>query len=155
MPEKTRHFVATVYLINDNAVALHNHKKYSVWLPPGGHIESKELPHEAARRETIEETGITPQFLSEQEYDGERIANVPEPQLVQVQNVDISDGNIYHQHVDNIFFAHSPTRNIKPEQGEAQEEEWEWFSYQELSNDNRIEKTVAEISQRAINSIQS
>lgn len=153
MPEETRHFVATVYLVNNNAIALHNHKKYRTWLPPGGHIETKELPHEAAKRETREETGITPQFLSKQTYAQQRIANVPEPQLVQVQNVDISDGNVYHQHVDHIFFAHSPTRNINPEQGEVKPKNWNWFSRKELSDDSRVEESVAKVSRRAIDSV--
>lgn len=34
------------------------HKKLNVWLCPGGHLELNELPHQAAEREFLEETGI-------------------------------------------------------------------------------------------------
>ena len=42
---------ATVYVINDGKVLLHQHKKYKTWFPLGGHIEEDEFPHEAAIRE--------------------------------------------------------------------------------------------------------
>ena len=42
---------ATVYVINDGKVLLHQHKKYNTWFPLGGHIEENEFPHEAAIRE--------------------------------------------------------------------------------------------------------
>ncbi len=35
-----------------------HHKLIGAWLPPGGHLEPFELPHEAAVREAYEETGI-------------------------------------------------------------------------------------------------
>ena len=49
---------ATVYVINDGKVLLHQHKKYNTWFPLGGHIEENEFPHEAAIREVKEELGI-------------------------------------------------------------------------------------------------
>lgn len=35
------------------------HRKLNVWLAPGGHLESNELPHLGAQREVFEETGVT------------------------------------------------------------------------------------------------
>lgn len=35
------------------------HGKLGFWLPPGGHLEADELPHDAAVREVLEETGVT------------------------------------------------------------------------------------------------
>ena len=49
---------ATVYIVNDNRILLHKHKKYNTWFPVGGHLRSNELPHEAAIREVKEETGL-------------------------------------------------------------------------------------------------
>ena len=49
---------ATVYVINDDRVLLHEHKKYHTWFPLGGHIESDEFPYEAAIREVKEESGF-------------------------------------------------------------------------------------------------
>ena len=46
--ETTRHFVATVYVVHKGATLLHEHDRLGMWLPPGGHIDRDELPHEAA-----------------------------------------------------------------------------------------------------------
>lgn len=40
------------------------HKKLGIWLAPGGHIEENELPHQAAEREFLEETGVSVKALS-------------------------------------------------------------------------------------------
>jgi 8-oxo-dGTP pyrophosphatase MutT (NUDIX family) len=45
-------------LIHDDKVLLVKHKKLKMWLPPGGHIEAGEQPHQAAEREFFEETNI-------------------------------------------------------------------------------------------------
>ncbi|MBP7774353.1 NUDIX domain-containing protein [Candidatus Woesebacteria bacterium] len=51
-------FTAGGVLIHENKVLLVKHKKLGMWLNPGGHIETNELPHHAAEREYFEETGI-------------------------------------------------------------------------------------------------
>ena len=45
-------------LIYQNKILLIKHKKLGLWMCPGGHMESDELPHQAAEREFWEETGI-------------------------------------------------------------------------------------------------
>jgi ADP-ribose pyrophosphatase YjhB (NUDIX family) len=41
-----------------------HHKRIGAWLPPGGHLDPGELPHQAAVRETMEETGLAVEVLS-------------------------------------------------------------------------------------------
>ena len=53
-----RTLTSTVYIVNNNRVLLHLHKKYKTLFPVGGHIEANELPHEAALREAYEESGL-------------------------------------------------------------------------------------------------
>lgn len=60
-------------------VVLHRHKRLGVWLQPGGHVEGDEHPGDAARRETVEETGIatshpdaTPTLLHVDAHPGPR-----------------------------------------------------------------------------------
>lgn len=55
---------ASGILIYRQKVLLVHHKKLNVWLPPGGHIESNELPHRAAEREFFEETGVKVKAVS-------------------------------------------------------------------------------------------
>lgn len=51
-------------LVVDSKVLLLLHKKVSIWLAPGGHIDEHELPHHAAEREFFEETTISVQAYS-------------------------------------------------------------------------------------------
>ena len=53
-----RHFTVAVFVVWEGNVLLHFHRKLSMWLPPGGHIEQGELPDDAAVREVLEETGL-------------------------------------------------------------------------------------------------
>ena len=41
--ETTRHFTATTYVVEGDAVALHEHERLGKWLPPGGHVDRDEL----------------------------------------------------------------------------------------------------------------
>lgn len=51
--------VAGALLVHDQKIMLVKHKKLGIWLAPGGHLETGELPHQAAERECFEETGIS------------------------------------------------------------------------------------------------
>jgi len=53
-----RHFTASAVVIANNHILLVHHRRIGSWLPPGGHIEPDELPHQCAERETLEETGV-------------------------------------------------------------------------------------------------
>ena len=59
-----RHFTATGFVVDSNAILLHWHPKVLAWLPPGGHIENNEDPVEAILREVLEETGAILNSLS-------------------------------------------------------------------------------------------
>ncbi len=49
---------ASAHLIYQEKILLIKHKKLNKWLSPGGHIDENELPHFAAEREFLEETGL-------------------------------------------------------------------------------------------------
>lgn len=53
-----QHFTASAITIFQKHILLIHHPRIQAWLPPGGHIEDFELPHETAVRETLEETGV-------------------------------------------------------------------------------------------------
>ena len=59
------HFTASGLVIVHANVLLIHHKRIGAWLPPGGHIQPGEMPHEAAVREVFEETGVEVAVLSE------------------------------------------------------------------------------------------
>lgn len=60
-----QHFTASAVVIHNDHVLLVHHRRISAWLPPGGHIDDFEMPHEAAVREVFEETGVKVEVVSE------------------------------------------------------------------------------------------
>lgn len=55
---------AAGFALRDGKILLVLHKKLGIWLAPGGHVEENELPHQAAEREFLEETGIVGRAIS-------------------------------------------------------------------------------------------
>ena len=59
-----QHLTASGVVFYEDHVLLIHHKRIGAWLPPGGHVEDMELPHEAVVREVFEETGVVVEVLS-------------------------------------------------------------------------------------------
>ena len=59
------HFTASGIVIELDHILLVHHKRIGAWLPPGGHIEEGEFPHETCIREIFEETGLAVEVVSE------------------------------------------------------------------------------------------
>lgn len=59
------HFTASAVVIHHEHILLIHHKRIGAWLPPGGHLEEGELPHQAALREVLEECGLKCRIISE------------------------------------------------------------------------------------------
>ena len=97
---------ATTFVYNGNRFALHLHPKVGKWLPPGGHVENHELPHDAAIREVIEELGIVPKlFVFDEPSWG--IQTVPMPLAILVEPIDYE-----HSHIDMIYLATTDQEKI-------------------------------------------
>lgn len=59
------HFTASGVVIEQGHVLLVNHRRIGAWVPPGGHVESDEMPEETVVREIEEETGLKVEIISE------------------------------------------------------------------------------------------
>ncbi|MFC7177514.1 NUDIX hydrolase [Halosegnis marinus] len=132
--ETTRHFVATVYVVNDGATLLHEHERLDMWLPPGGHIDRDELPHEAALRECHEETGIEADLVADSgALESDTARSLPEPAHFLLEDINVHDGEVGHQHVDFVFYGAADTRTVVPAgDDEADPSLWEWFTREDL-----------------------
>lgn len=130
IPENAdRDFTASGYVVDDNKVLLLHHKKLGMWLQPGGHIEDDELPHETAKREIIEETGVTPRLddMPSTEYD-EPAEDLPPPFHVNAHQIE--EG---HWHCDFAYTFHAEHH------GEATHDDehhgTKWFTKDMLQSD--------------------
>jgi 8-oxo-dGTP pyrophosphatase MutT (NUDIX family) len=131
--ETTRHFTATVYVVNDGATALHDHDRIDGLLPPGGHVDRDELPHEAGLREVREETGLEPTLLdSTPDLPAPAGQALPRPRHQLLYDINVHDGTVGHQHVDHVYYATVPSRELDPAEGEAGAGAWDWFTPTEL-----------------------
>jgi len=119
--EVTRHFTATTFVVHRGKALLHFHKSLSMWLPPGGHIDRDELPHECAVREVQEETGLNVRILLENparagDIDTVGVEVLPSPRYILLEDI-----NEFHQHIDFIYFALADTFDLAPGEGESME----------------------------------
>lgn len=105
-----RHFTVTGYVVNKDhtKMLMIHHKKLGKWLPPGGHLEENELPHEGAMREVFEETGVraTPVDMHDPDFKlkGTVDAQIPRPYALMYQRIPESSKDVEHVHLDMVFF---------------------------------------------------
>jgi 8-oxo-dGTP pyrophosphatase MutT (NUDIX family) len=91
-------------------VLLHRHKRLGRWLQPGGHLDPGELPAEAARRETREETGLVARHLDAS----------PRP-----LHLDVHEGGRGHVHLDvRYLLVADGDLPFAPADGESAELAW-------------------------------
>jgi 8-oxo-dGTP pyrophosphatase MutT (NUDIX family) len=124
-------FTTSVYIVRDNTVLLHIHKKLGIWLPPGGHVELDEDPNEAAVREAKEETGLDVELVGEGRtydtpYDGRDL--IP-PRFL---NRHFYDESYAHEHIDLGFFARP--KNADEARHEIEGGSIRWFTKADLES---------------------
>ena len=139
-----KHFTTTTYVVYENKVLLHFHKKLNLWLAVGGHIENNELPEETALREIGEEAGLVATL-----YNPDRQLGVSDvAQLVRPIHILLEDIERTHKHIDLIYFAKSESNILSPQDGESAN--LKWFTSDEIKNIDAPENVKA-ISLEAIN----
>lgn len=134
--EKRKHFLyeksltSTVYVIHEDKVLLHMHKKFNTWFPLGGHLEPNELPHIAAIREVKEESGldVTLVNMSSDTYTIGRVERVPSPYAIYHEGIGHEK-----EYLDFIYIA--TTTGDNPISGEGESNMFRWFSLKELMDD--------------------
>lgn len=103
------HVTASALVTGRRGVVLHKHKRLGLWLQPGGHIDTGELPWDAARRETAEETGMD---------------TSPVGAPSDLAHVDVHPGPRGHTHLDLRYHLDAGEAVPAPPQGESQDVAW-------------------------------
>ena len=103
------HVTASAIVTGDDGVVLHLHKRLSMWLQLGGHIDSGETPWQAALREAHEETGLPV---------------IAGPQSDRLLHVDVHPGPRGHTHLDVRYHFTSLSAVPTPAAGESQIVRW-------------------------------
>jgi 8-oxo-dGTP pyrophosphatase MutT (NUDIX family) len=132
VPENAdRDFVAGAFIIKNNRILFLRHKKYDVWLQPGGHVEERETPDEAAIRETMEEVGLEIEildgFMPDTSFEN-KSEDLPQPFNINLHKIE--EG---HWHLDFQYLAR-PVNEISEK--EYSDEDMKWFSEDELEDEN-------------------
>ncbi|MFB6209046.1 MAG: NUDIX hydrolase [Candidatus Nanohaloarchaea archaeon] len=133
-----RDFTAGCLVVEDGKLLLMKHSKLGMWLQPGGHVEEAETLEETAIRETLEETGIQPEFhpdfVPDTSYE-EKSFDLPRPFSVNLHQ--IRDG---HWHYSMLYLA---TKKSEQDASHFHEHDGiEWFSRQELEELEKIPENV-------------
>ncbi|ERG96722.1 NUDIX domain-containing protein [Haloquadratum walsbyi] len=155
--ETTRHFTTTVYIVEDDATALHRHEGLGIRIPPGGHIDRDELPHEAGLREVYEETGLNAELIhTSAAVDAPAGKALPHPRYQMLYDVTShEDGTASHQHIDHVYYARVDSRSISPsEPDEAPSSAWEWYDKTDLTASDLDPDTI-QLGHEAIDAAQT
>jgi 8-oxo-dGTP diphosphatase len=99
-----RHLTATGFVVWRGRTLLHWHRKNSLWLPFGGHIEPNEDPVQCMLREVEEESGIVCEvFGAALPFPFGTPAQLAAPVTILIEQV--TDGHRRHEHIDLIYFC--------------------------------------------------
>jgi ADP-ribose pyrophosphatase YjhB (NUDIX family) len=125
-------FTATVYILEQNKVLLLFHPKLKKWLPPGGHLETGEIPPKCAIREAFEETGLNVELIKDEHLWVERwnASSFERPWLCLLENIPPHHSQPAHQHIDFIYLGRPIGGTIAQEH--RNQHEIRWFSYEEV-----------------------
>jgi 8-oxo-dGTP pyrophosphatase MutT (NUDIX family) len=100
------HLTASAVVVGPRGVLLHLHKRLGIWIQPGGHVDPGEDLLAAAVRETVEETGLS-----------------PEPFATGPVHVDVHRAARGHEHLDIRFLLRADGDPCPPA-GESPDVAW-------------------------------
>jgi ADP-ribose pyrophosphatase YjhB (NUDIX family) len=146
MSSLKRDFTATTFVVKDAKTLLLQHKKLSLWLPPGGHIDPNELPDDAARREVLEESGLEVELMTQRSQLGD-VPVLCNPECILLE--DISED---HQHIDLIYFARVTGGSLNVNETEVVGHRW--CSTNDLESED-INEDICRLGQQAIEKVSS
>jgi 8-oxo-dGTP pyrophosphatase MutT (NUDIX family) len=101
------HLTGSAFVVSERGVILLRHRLLGIWVQPGGHVDPGEDALAAARRETLEETGLDTTPLLDRPYQ-----------------VDVHPGPRGHTHYDLRYVLRAPPEDPRPAPGESPDVHW-------------------------------
>ena len=142
--ELTIDFVVTAYIVYRKKVLLILHKKLNLWLPIGGHIESKEDPEQAILREINEECGLKVKIFSSKPKMKTDTKFLYTPNFLDIHSISKN-----HKHICFNYLAKATSGNIKL--NKAEHNDIRWFSEKDLEDKNYpTKKNVIFVAKQAL-----
>jgi 8-oxo-dGTP diphosphatase len=114
-----KHLTVTGYIFTPDftEVLLIKHKKLNKWMPPGGHLESKEMPHDGILREIFEETGLVATFVKQHNLNlklpPESEWELPSPYFTMLQLIPATTNKTQHYHYDFIYILQTSRTELE------------------------------------------
>ncbi len=130
--DNPEHFTASAFVVAENHILLMKHLKIGKWVQPGGHIEDGEYPLQAAIRECIEETGIT-----------------PAPVTSEPVHIDIHTVSENHHHLDIRYLMTATKSRPNPPPEESQDVAWVHFDDVRHLSDSTFDEALVRLLARA------
>jgi len=119
---KTGHITASAWIIDNDGTSalLVHHKKLSKWLQPGGHTDGQEDVAAEARREAIEETGLSTIRLATNQIFDVDIHQIPAHGVVAAH---------FHYDIRFLFIADK----LQPITTSHESHDVKWFDFDQVS----------------------
>lgn len=119
-------FVVSCFVVYKAKVLLIHHKRYTEWLPLGGHIELNEDPEEALAREIAEESGLRVSIIGKRPD----IAHSGVKPMITPPFVDVHKITDTHRHIAFVYFATTQSADVILH--EKEHYAFKWFSKKDL-----------------------
>lgn len=143
-----RDFTASAFVVNNEQVLLIHHAKLDQWLQPGGHIEARETPDEAASREVKEETGVSMRIYDDYRPATEYPTSEDLPGPFQINLHKVRDD---HWHCDFAFLGVVEEMGAprKTDEHDGQR----WFSRNDLADVSPMDENTRLMATQAIEEV--
>lgn len=144
-----RHFTVSIYIVHEDKVLLHLHKKAKKILPLGGHIEINESPEEACIREVKEESGLKINLYNPLNTELKNSCElVGEKLLINPMYTMLGEINPQHYHIDFVYYATANSFDTMPGAGESKL--LKWYNKEDLKNAHDIQSNVLTMANEAL-----
>ena len=137
-----KYFTASAVVFNKmNEILLVKHKRFGLWIIPGGQLNEGEAPHEAAVRETLEETGIKIEIIPmEQGISVPHCKELPRPFAVYAFDIAGGEPTLH----DTIYISRAVGGELSTQFEEV--DDAGWFSYDEFKRMETFENTAVTVA---------